>query len=175
MIPPFDIFLVGSDGQLVRKGTVETLDVARLRIKVLMASERATTLFIASRQVIIYWLMRTAQLRAPEAHGHSRYFTLYFGAGRIAYHAVTFRTGSPDLISKITDELWASKTKKQPPGFSAARSRIRARAFSAFRRASSHSGPVSSRLKISYVFRPTVFASCRQSWFWQRSLKLERW
>ena len=40
MIPPFDIFLVDSDdGQLVRKGTVETLDVARLRIKILMASE----------------------------------------------------------------------------------------------------------------------------------------
>ena len=39
MIPPFDIFLVDSyDGQLVRKGTVETLDVARLRIKILMAS-----------------------------------------------------------------------------------------------------------------------------------------
>ncbi len=39
MIPPFDIFLVGSDGQLVRKGTAETLDVARLRIKILMDSE----------------------------------------------------------------------------------------------------------------------------------------
>jgi hypothetical protein len=39
MIPPFDIFLVDSDGQLVRKGTVETLDVARLRVKILMASE----------------------------------------------------------------------------------------------------------------------------------------
>ncbi len=40
MIPPFDIFLVDSeDGQLVRKGTVKTLDVARLRIKILMASE----------------------------------------------------------------------------------------------------------------------------------------
>ena len=39
MIPPFDIFLVGSDGQLVRKGTAETLDAARLRIKVLMGSE----------------------------------------------------------------------------------------------------------------------------------------
>jgi hypothetical protein len=34
MIPPFDIFLVDSDGQLVRKGTVETLDVARLRVKI---------------------------------------------------------------------------------------------------------------------------------------------
>ncbi len=39
MIPPFDIFLVRDDGQLVRKGTAETLDVARLRIKVLMTSE----------------------------------------------------------------------------------------------------------------------------------------
>ncbi len=39
MIPPFDIFLVASDGQLVRKGTAETLDVARLRVKILMASE----------------------------------------------------------------------------------------------------------------------------------------
>ena len=39
MIPPFDIFLVDGDGQLVRKGTVETLDVARLRIKILMTSE----------------------------------------------------------------------------------------------------------------------------------------
>jgi hypothetical protein len=39
MIPPFDIFRVGSDGQLVRKGTAETLDVAKLRIKILMASE----------------------------------------------------------------------------------------------------------------------------------------
>lgn len=39
MIPPFDIFLVGSDGQWVRKGTAETLDVARLRIKILMESE----------------------------------------------------------------------------------------------------------------------------------------
>jgi hypothetical protein len=39
MIPPFDILRVDSYGQLVRTGTAETLDLARLHIKILMASE----------------------------------------------------------------------------------------------------------------------------------------
>ena len=41
MIPPFDIFRVEIDGHLVWKGTAETLDLARLRIKILMDSEPA--------------------------------------------------------------------------------------------------------------------------------------
>ncbi len=39
MIPPFDIFRVEIDGHLVWKGTAESLDLARLRIKILMDSE----------------------------------------------------------------------------------------------------------------------------------------
>jgi hypothetical protein len=39
MIPPFDIFRVDSDGQLMWKATVETLDVARVQIKILMRAE----------------------------------------------------------------------------------------------------------------------------------------
>jgi hypothetical protein len=39
MIPPFDIFRVGTSRLVVRKGTAETLDIARLRIKILMESE----------------------------------------------------------------------------------------------------------------------------------------
>jgi hypothetical protein len=35
MVPPFDIFRVESDGHLVWKGAEETLDLARLRIKIL--------------------------------------------------------------------------------------------------------------------------------------------
>jgi hypothetical protein len=35
MIPPFDIFRVGTSRLVVRKGTAETLDIARLRIKIL--------------------------------------------------------------------------------------------------------------------------------------------
>jgi hypothetical protein len=41
MIPPFDIFRVEIDGHLVWKGTAKTLDVARLRIKILIDSEPA--------------------------------------------------------------------------------------------------------------------------------------
>ena len=36
MLPPFDIFRVETDGHLVWKDTAETLDLARLRIKILM-------------------------------------------------------------------------------------------------------------------------------------------
>jgi hypothetical protein len=44
MIPPFDIFRVEifrveMNGHLVRKDTAETLELARLRIKILMVSE----------------------------------------------------------------------------------------------------------------------------------------
>ena len=41
MIPPFDIFRVEMDGHLEWKGVAETLDLARLRIKILMVSEPA--------------------------------------------------------------------------------------------------------------------------------------
>ncbi len=41
MIPPFDIFRVESDSHLVWKDTAETLDVARLQIKILMVTETA--------------------------------------------------------------------------------------------------------------------------------------
>src|SRR6266404_6366722 len=41
MIPPFDIFRVEMDGHLVWKSVAETLDLARLRIKILMVSEPA--------------------------------------------------------------------------------------------------------------------------------------
>jgi hypothetical protein len=39
MVPPFDIFRVESDGHLAWKDTAETLDLARLRIKILAVSE----------------------------------------------------------------------------------------------------------------------------------------
>ena len=39
MIPPFDIFRISFSRALVRKGTAETLEVARLRIKTLMDAE----------------------------------------------------------------------------------------------------------------------------------------
>jgi hypothetical protein len=39
MLPAFDIFRVETDGQLVWKGTADTLDLARLRIKILMLSQ----------------------------------------------------------------------------------------------------------------------------------------
>jgi hypothetical protein len=39
MLPPFDIFHVGIDGHLVWKGTAETLDLAKLRIKILMVTQ----------------------------------------------------------------------------------------------------------------------------------------
>jgi hypothetical protein len=39
MFPPFDIFRVESDGRLVWKDTAETLDLARLRIKISMVSQ----------------------------------------------------------------------------------------------------------------------------------------
>jgi hypothetical protein len=39
LIPPFDIFRVESDGRWVWQGVAETLDVARLHIKILMAGE----------------------------------------------------------------------------------------------------------------------------------------
>jgi len=41
MIPPFDIFRLELDGHLVWRGTAETLELARLRIKVLKDSEPA--------------------------------------------------------------------------------------------------------------------------------------
>ena len=39
MLPPFDIFRVETDGHIVWKDTAETLDLARLRIKILMVSQ----------------------------------------------------------------------------------------------------------------------------------------
>jgi hypothetical protein len=36
MIPPFDIFRVETDGHLMWQGKAETLDVARLKVKMLM-------------------------------------------------------------------------------------------------------------------------------------------
>jgi hypothetical protein len=38
LIPPFDIFKSEDDGGLVWKGTAETLETAKLSVKVLMAS-----------------------------------------------------------------------------------------------------------------------------------------
>jgi hypothetical protein len=42
MIPPFDIFKNEKDGSVTWKGTAETLEVARLSVKVLMASSPGT-------------------------------------------------------------------------------------------------------------------------------------
>jgi hypothetical protein len=39
MLPSFDIFRVETDGHLVWRDTAETLDLARLRIKILMVSQ----------------------------------------------------------------------------------------------------------------------------------------
>ena len=39
MLPPFDIFRVETDGHIVWKDTAETLDLARLRIKILTGSQ----------------------------------------------------------------------------------------------------------------------------------------
>lgn len=39
MLPPFDIFRIENDGHLAWKDTAETLDLARLRIKILMVSQ----------------------------------------------------------------------------------------------------------------------------------------
>jgi hypothetical protein len=39
VIPPFDIFRLENDGRLVWQGIAETLDVARLHIKILMTDE----------------------------------------------------------------------------------------------------------------------------------------
>jgi hypothetical protein len=36
MIPPFDIFRIETDGHLMWRGKAETLDVARLKVKMLM-------------------------------------------------------------------------------------------------------------------------------------------
>jgi len=41
-VPPFDIFSVDTDGQLVRKETAETVDLARLRIEVLTLGDSAS-------------------------------------------------------------------------------------------------------------------------------------
>lgn len=37
MIPPFDIFYVESDGELIWQCRAETLEIARLRVKTLLA------------------------------------------------------------------------------------------------------------------------------------------
>lgn len=39
MVPPFDIFRMEQTGHLVWQETAETLDLAKLRIKTLMASQ----------------------------------------------------------------------------------------------------------------------------------------
>jgi len=39
MLPPLDIFRVENDGHLVWKDTAETLELARLRIKILMVAQ----------------------------------------------------------------------------------------------------------------------------------------
>jgi hypothetical protein len=41
-IPPFDIFSVDADGQLIWKETAETVDLARLRIEFLMVADSAS-------------------------------------------------------------------------------------------------------------------------------------
>jgi hypothetical protein len=41
MIPPFDIFRVENDGHLVWRDTAKSLDLAKLRVKILMASNPA--------------------------------------------------------------------------------------------------------------------------------------
>jgi hypothetical protein len=41
MVPPFDIFRVESDGHLVWRDTAKNMDLARLRVKILMTSEPA--------------------------------------------------------------------------------------------------------------------------------------
>jgi hypothetical protein len=43
-VPPFDIFSVGTDGQLVWKETAETVDLARPRIEVLTLGDSASYL-----------------------------------------------------------------------------------------------------------------------------------
>jgi len=40
--PPFDIFRVDTDGQLVWKETAETVDLAKLRIEHLMVADSAS-------------------------------------------------------------------------------------------------------------------------------------
>jgi hypothetical protein len=40
--PPFDIFRVDTDGQLVWKETAETVDLAKLRIEFLMVADSAS-------------------------------------------------------------------------------------------------------------------------------------
>jgi len=52
------------DGHLVWKGVAETLDLARLRIKILMVLNRQNTSSTASRQVTGSLLRRMAQSRA---------------------------------------------------------------------------------------------------------------
>ena len=49
MVPPFDIFRVESDGHLVWKDTAETLDLARLRIKILMLAHPADYVIYSQR------------------------------------------------------------------------------------------------------------------------------
>lgn len=41
MIPPFDIFRVAADGQLVWKSAAESLDTAQRRVRILMAVDPA--------------------------------------------------------------------------------------------------------------------------------------
>ena len=41
-VPPFDIFSVRADGQLVWKETAETVDLARLRIEILTLDDSAS-------------------------------------------------------------------------------------------------------------------------------------
>jgi hypothetical protein len=41
-VPPFDIFSVDTDGQLVWKETAETVDLARLRIEILTLDDSAS-------------------------------------------------------------------------------------------------------------------------------------
>jgi hypothetical protein len=49
MLPPLEIFHVESDGHLLWKAAAETLEAARRRVKILMASDPPTTSFTASR------------------------------------------------------------------------------------------------------------------------------
>jgi hypothetical protein len=49
MVPPFDIFRVESDGHLVWRDTAETLDLARLRIKILMLAQPADYVIYSQR------------------------------------------------------------------------------------------------------------------------------
>lgn len=50
MIPPFDIFYVETDGELIWQCRAETLEIARLRVKTLLAVQPPGDYVICSQQ-----------------------------------------------------------------------------------------------------------------------------